>query len=284
MIVCLGDLLEDVVVWMAAPITVGTDTPATIVRRRGGSASNVAAFVAQIGGRSRFLGTVGQDPLGEQLVRQLGETGADVSASRRGRTGSIIVMVSADGERSFLTDRGSSSEVDPIHSSEWETATWFHVPAYGLARDPLATVATNALLEARHAGVGISVDCSSVALLLDYGIERFHAWLDLVDPDVVFANEQEAAVLELPDRWQRSAIVVVKHGPKPVELVGRDGSRTLVSVPAVAEVLDATGAGDAFAAAFLHALTGGATPEQSVEAGNRLAARVLSEAGAMLGR
>src|SRR5215210_3509457 len=52
----LGDVVEDVVVWLHEPINYGTDTPARIVRRRGGSAANVASFAAAIAGASRFVG------------------------------------------------------------------------------------------------------------------------------------------------------------------------------------------------------------------------------------
>ena len=282
MIVCLGDLVEDVVVWLRGPIAAGTDTPSRVTRCRGGSAANVAAFVAQSGGASRFIGTVGDDPLGRQLVAQLSDLGMDVVVQHRGRTGSIVVLVAADGERSFLTDRGSSSDVDPVPPAALENAHWLHVPAYCLAHEPLATVATNALASAQSLGVQLSVDCSSTALLETFGPERFLSWLAEVAPDVVFANEAEAVLLSLHQRWAGPGLLVIKHGPAPVELILGNGSVTQVPVEPVATVHDATGAGDAFAAGFLLARSAGATVVEAASAGSRLAGRVLAQPGASM--
>lgn len=282
MIVCLGDLVEDVVVWLKSPIAPGTDTPATITRCRGGSAANVAAFLAAIDAESCFVGTIGADALGDRFEDEMSDLGVTMAVHRRGRTGSIVVIVSADGERSFLTDRGSASQVDPLTPHMLEDASWLHVPAYCLVEEPLASTATEALALARTMRVRTSVDCSSTAMLQTYGIDRFLAWLDSVAPDVVFANEDEAALLGLQQRWNGPGLLVVKHGADPVEII--DGTNTVVRVPVppVANVLDATGAGDAFAAGFLDAFSKGVAAPEAVVAGNKLAARVLVMPGASL--
>ena len=282
MIVCLGDLVEDVVVWLTAPIATGTDTPATITRRRGGSAANVAAFLAHADAESCFVGTIGTDALGDRFVEEMEDLGVTMGVHRRGRTGSIVVIVSADGERSFLTDRGSASQVDPLTPRMLEDASWLHVPAYCLIEEPLASTATDAFTLAKQMDVRTSVDCSSTAMLKTYGVGRFLTWLRAVAPDVVFANEEEAALLGLQERWKGPGLLVVKHGPDPVEII--DSSRAIVRipVPAVRSVLDATGAGDAFAAGFLQAFRNGVAAQEAVVAGNRLAARVLMIPGASL--
>ena len=99
-------MVDDIVVHRRGPIRVGTDTPAQIRRRRGGSAANVAVTAAQLTGRGRFFGQVGDDAPGELLVRALDAAHVDTRFVRRGgRTGAIVVLVDDDGERSFLTDR-----------------------------------------------------------------------------------------------------------------------------------------------------------------------------------
>ena len=282
MIVCLGDLVEDVVVWLTSPIAAGTDTPATITRCRGGSAANVAAFLAAIDAESCFVGSIGDDALGDRFEQEMEDLGVTMSVHRRGRTGSIVVIVSADGERSFLTDRGSASRVDPLTPRMLEDASWLHVPAYCLVEEPLASTATDALSLARKTGVRTSIDCSSTAMLRTYGVGRFLAWLRAVAPEIVFANEDEAALLGLQQRWKGPGLLVVKHGPDPVELIDGVHAIVRIPVPAVRNVLDATGAGDAFAAGFLQAFTNGVAAQEAVVAGNKLAARVLMVPGASL--
>ena len=69
MLCAVGDLVEDVVVWLSAAPRRATDTPVRIFRRRGGSAANVAAFAAGIAGAARFIGRVGDDALGDAAGR-----------------------------------------------------------------------------------------------------------------------------------------------------------------------------------------------------------------------
>jgi sugar/nucleoside kinase (ribokinase family) len=103
----VGDLVEDVVVWPDGPVRTGTDTPARVFHSRGGSAANVAVAAAPLV-PTRWLGCVGPDPLGDRLLGELQAAGIDVRAQRRGRTGTIVVLVDPDGERTFLPDRGAA--------------------------------------------------------------------------------------------------------------------------------------------------------------------------------
>lgn len=99
----LGDHVEDVVVWLRGPLRAGTDNPATVHRTRGGSAAKVA----------RFLGRVGADELGDVLTGRLRACGVDVRVQRGGRTGSVVVLVHEDGERTMLPDRGACAGLGP---------------------------------------------------------------------------------------------------------------------------------------------------------------------------
>ncbi|MFM8713796.1 MAG: carbohydrate kinase family protein, partial [Actinomycetota bacterium] len=103
MLCAVGDLIEDIVVQLHDHVQRDTDTAATIVRRRGGSAANVAYFAAKLSGASRFVGCIGSDSLGDSLIGQLTRHGVDVCGERVGRTGSIVVMATTDGERTMLT-------------------------------------------------------------------------------------------------------------------------------------------------------------------------------------
>jgi sugar/nucleoside kinase (ribokinase family) len=248
----LGDLVEDVVVRVDDPVNVASDTNARIVRRRGGSAANVAAAATVLGYAARFLGQVGDDPIGGALVAELTASGVDTTfVRRRGRTGTIVVLVDASGERSMLTDRGACTELDTPDPTWLAGVTTLHVPMYSLVGEPLATSATTLIGWAHDHGVAVSVDVSSVALIEDRGRADVVAQLRRLDPAVLFANEDEARALGVVGPIAR-AVTVIKRGGSPATVFD-SGGRHDVPAPVVTSVGDTTGAGDAFAAGFLTA-------------------------------
>ncbi len=281
-LVCLGDIVEDVIVWpRTGSAVIGTDNPATVVRTRGGGAANVAALAATIG-PTRFVGRVGDDPVGRRLTAELHAHGVQVAVQRAGRTGTIVILVDADGERTMFPDRGASAELaDP--PADWVAdAAGLHISAYALA-EPNSRRATLSLAEqARRVGAYISVDPASLHLLTEIGLGLFVELVRAIAPDVVIANAQEAAllapawsVLDLPE-------YIVKNGARPVTIVDREGASSTVDVPPVRGVKDTTGAGDAFAAGFLQSRLVGSPSAVASAAGINLAARVLSTPGAGL--
>jgi len=245
----LGDLVEDVVIRVDDPVNVASDTAATIVRRRGGSAANVAETAGRLGHETRFLGQVGGDAIGAALLSDLAASGVDTSFVRRdGRTGTIVVLVDPSGERTMLTDRGASSLLD--HPTvEWLTGvSTLHVPMYSLARDPLAATTQTLIEWAHERAIAVSIDVSSVSLIDDVGPERVYELLVRLSPAVLFANGEEAAALGIGGPVS-DAMTVIKHGAAPAVIHTRDGR---CDVPAESvDVHDTTGAGDAFAAGFL---------------------------------
>lgn len=288
MLCTLGDLVDDVVVWLEAPIAPDTDTPSRVFHRRGGSAANVAAFAARAGHPVRFVGQVGDDLTGERLVAQLEAEGVDVQVRRAGRTGTVVVLVHPGGERTMLADRGCATELADVPVAWLEGIGVLHLTAYSLTVEPVASAARRAAETVQGSGGLVSVDASSVSVLTDFGINRFLELLAELAPGILLANEDEAEVLRLGPNTPYPAgvgTVVVKHGAEPA-LVLRPGAAPVevaAQPMAAGAVADTTGAGDAFAAGFLGALLGGADPVAAAAAGHRLAAAVLGQPGASLG-
>jgi sugar/nucleoside kinase (ribokinase family) len=265
-VICtLGDLLLDVVVRLDGPIAEDTDTYGRTRVGPGGQAANVAAWVVELGDRARFLGKRARDPAGRILADELRGRGVELAGPEvEAGTGTVVSVATPDGARTMLSDRGISAEFAPDElDPSWLTGCErLHVPGYSLVRRPLRETA----LEAAARAPGVSVDLSSTAAIEEAGLNRFREALASLRPDVVFANEAEAGLVGELD----AETLVVKRGARGCVVHGPDGR---VELPAVeAEVVDSTGAGDAFAAGFL---VGG--PELALDA----AARCVANMGAM---
>jgi sugar/nucleoside kinase (ribokinase family) len=276
MLCAVGDLLEDVVVWLSAPPRVATDTPVRVFHRRGGSAANVAAFAAGIDGAgARFIGRVGDDTAGDRLVNGLLAAGVDTRVQRVGRTGTIVVLVDTAGERTMLSDRGASTGLTGVPDAWLDGVDVLHLPAYSLTAEPIGGTCLALASTARRRGIAVSVDASSVAVLESFGPARFLDVVASLEPAFFFASAAEADLLGLAGGGP-APVTVVKAGAEPVRIL----PNVEIAVPEVAGVTDTTGAGDAFAAGFLGAWCGGAASDDAARAGIALAATVLTRPGA----
>jgi sugar/nucleoside kinase (ribokinase family) len=280
----IGDLVEDVVVWLNTELNIGSDTESVIRRTRGGSAANVSMFAALTGTPSRFIGQVGHDRLGSHLCEVLRDSGVDVQVISDGRTGSIVVLVQPNGQRSFLTDRGVASHLAHFDATFMNSVSILHVPTYSLADEPLASTCVQYIASARGTGALISIDASSSSVLNQYGTDRYRALIESLKPEVFLCNEDEATVLGLGTQkpMPGAVLTVIKQGPLPVIAVQHDGTTTEVAVAPVTNIVDTTGAGDAFAAGFLPHYAQTKNIGDAITQGNSLASRVLQSPGATL--
>ena len=284
MLCTIGDLVEDVVVWLNTELNIGSDTESVIRRTRGGSAANVSMFAALTGTPSRFIGQVGHDRLGSHLCEVLRDSGVDTQVISDGRTGSIVVLVQPNGQRSFLTDRGVASHLARFDPKLMNGVSVLHIPTYSLIDEPLASTSVQYINTARANGALISIDASSSSVLRQFDTERYRALIESLQPEVFLCNEDEAAVLGVSAKqpMDGALLTVIKQGPLPAIAVQHDGTNTEVAVTPVANIVDTTGAGDAFAAGFLphYATTKNVT--MAIAHGHALASHVLQSPGATL--
>ena len=276
MIVSIGDLLQDISIVPESPLRPDDDTPATITVGGGGQAANFCAWTAAFGDDARLVTRVGDDETGRRLVADLEARGVDVRAVWAAEpTGSIAVLIDAEGRRAMATQRGAAvglSAAD-LDESWFGDARLLHVPAYSLFLEPMASATRAAIRAVREAKGMLAVDLSSAAGLRAYGPSRMAYVLARLTPEVLFATEAEAQTLAVPLDGL-AQVPVLKLGAAGCQVFGRT-----IAAPAV-EAVDPTGAGDAFAAAFCSAWLKGASPVEAAEQAVNAASTSVLVAGA----
>lgn len=291
--------MADVVVRLDGPLAPGSDTPSRISTHCGGSAANTAAWLAVAGAQVTLAGRIGDDLYGRQALSALGDAGVvlELILDPDRPTGTCVVLVGPDGERSMLPDPGANSglRADDLPVRLFRAGTHLHLSGYTLLNPHSREAGLAALARARTAGMSVSVDASSSAPLVAVGPDRFRAWS--AGADLLFANAAEAALLASappirpagrltdPAATARAlsehyAEVVVKLGAAGAVWCGAGAEPVVGAAEPVTGPLDTTGAGDAFAAGFLRSCLSGADPAAALHAGARLAARAVTTPGA----
>jgi sugar/nucleoside kinase (ribokinase family) len=284
-IVVLGDVMVDVVVRLSEPLARGSDASAQIRFHGGGSAANTAAWLAAAGAEPVLVGAVGDDERGREARAGLIAGGVDarLAVDPELPTGTCLVLVGTDGERTMAPDAGANdglSEDDLVDELLGE-AGHLHVSGYSLLREGSRPAAIAAVQRASRAGMTVSVDPSSSALLS----AEFLDWAD--GAGLLLPNASEVHALTGDSDPERAARALAERFGEVVVTLGAagalwtDGDAVLrTAAEPVAEVVDSTGAGDAFAAGLLGARVAGMSTAEALAAGCKLAARAVTQSGA----
>ena len=275
-VVVVGDLAVDVLVTPTTSPLPGADVPARIATTPGGAGANTAAWLAARGVDVTLVGRVGDDVAGRAVVAGLADAGVDaaVAVDPEAPTATVVVLL-ADGERTMLSDRGAAARLAVTDLPALDGVDHLHLSGYVLGGGSRAA-GLAALAAARAIGASTSLDAQGP--LLDGLLPR------LGGVDLLLPNTTELAALTgSPEPGSAAALlevasaVVVTAGVAGASWVGRDGVRT-VHAPSV-DLVDATGAGDAFDAGLLAAWLTGADPESALRAGCAAGAEAVSRPG-----
>jgi sugar/nucleoside kinase (ribokinase family) len=259
-VVC-GDVINDTLVKPLDGLGSwpGSDTPATILARPGGSAANQAAWMAHLGADVVFAGRAGARDAAYHR-RELARAGvrAHLAADREAETGSIVIMVAPDGERTMFTDRGANLRLrrSDVPAALLDGAAALHLTGYTFCEPPLLEVALWLLGEARARKLAVTIDPGSAAFLARMEPAAFLRWTE--GAAVCFPNRDEAALLTgQSDPLSMAARLTRHYGVVAVKLGGAGcvlatpGEAPVVIAAHPARVTDTTGAGDAFCGAFM---------------------------------
>jgi len=282
----VGDVINDILVETRSGIMAGEDNPASVQVRPGGSAANQAAWLGWLGVDVVFAGRVGtaDAELHRAELARFGVT-AHLATGAAG-TGSIVVLVGPDGERTMLTDRGANLELvaADVPFDLLDEAALLHLTGYTLVAAGPRQVALGLIAQAQRRGIPVTMDPGSATFLaaLEPGI--FLEWTR--GAAVCFPNLDEARVLTGGADPELMATRLARHYPAVAMKLGPEGAllatadaepERFAADPAV--VRDTTGAGDAFCAGFLAAWANGTAAADAVKTGTRVAARAVSILG-----
>ena len=250
----------------------------------GGSAANTITCTAILGMPSGFIGKIGDDELGELFKSDQEQYGVKTTLLKSPHSSgrSMVFVSGGNAERTFAVYLGAALDLVPEDlKPEWfEGYDYFHIEGYLVQNQGLVR---RAVEYARRAGCIISIDMASYNV-----VESNQAFLhDIVEKyvDIVFANETESKSFTKLDDPRAALDEIAKMCDIAVVKVGKDGSMIksgdeyhfIEAWPA--DTIDATGAGDTYAAGFLYAHSFGLPLEICGDAGSIIAAKVVEVIG-----
>ena len=257
----------------------------------GGSAANTLAGLAALGSRCAFIGQVADDQLGEVFTHDIRAGGISFATPARAGdppTARCLIFVTPDGQRTMNTYLGASQFLPAAALDEAAIADAEILYLEGYLWDPAEPRAAmrRAIAASRSAGRKVALTLSDAFVIARHG-DDFRALIEAGGIDILFANHVELAALTGHEDFQagiaalkdKVPLLIVTRGELGAVAVSGDVYHEVPAEP-VAKVVDTTGAGDLFAAGFLHALVNGRSLDDCLTLGAVCAAEIISHYGA----
>ncbi|MBJ7271528.1 MAG: sugar kinase, partial [Ilumatobacteraceae bacterium] len=259
----VGDFAWDVLIRTNNNLLKGGDSFGEVMLTPGGSAANLAVWAKRCGLETRFVGKIGRDRFGqlaredldnEKVSHHFVETDAHL-------TGSVAVFVDQTGERSMVSGHGADFYLIPseLPRNVITSSSHLHLTAWSFFTDPPRSAARIAAQLAHQNNLTISFDPASFQMIQEMGVEQFLSWTKDLNINIFFPNFEEGRVLtgfDEPEAIVRAlakiydnALIILKLDADGALVF--DGKTATQIAPATNNLVDATGAGDSFAGAFL---------------------------------
>jgi sugar/nucleoside kinase (ribokinase family) len=258
---------------------------------RGGAGANTSAGLASLGLAAGFIGQLGDDQLGQIFahdIRSLGVESATPPRDGIGATGTCLILVTPDAQRTMNTFLGAAQMLEPaaVDPAEIARAKILYLEGYLWDPEGPRGAMMKAMDAARDAGAKVAFTLSD-GFVVDRHRADLMALLDERRIDILFANQVEAeslaqvadveaAVATLRDKVETLVVTRHEHGA----LATRGDERAEVPAEPIRALVDTTGAGDLFAAGFLAGEAQGLGLERALRLGAICAAEVIQHYGA----
>ena len=260
-----------------------------ITRCAGGSAANTIIAVADFGGKAAYAGKVGNDSLGQFWLQDMRKIGVatDVPAAG-GQTGTCVILISDDAQRTMLTSLGVSSTLGPddISEDEIRRAQYVYVEGYLFTGESTRAAALKTMALAKRNNVKVAFTVSDPFLINAF---RDEFWELIKGPvDLLFCNLEEARSLTGKQNAIECAMEIHRHADNVALTLGSEGSLLMhegkvIPIEGVStNAVDTTGAGDMYAGAILYGITNGLSWKEAGHIASHAAARIVSQLGARL--
>lgn len=264
---------------------------AAISRCAGGSAANTVMGVVDLGGKAAYAGKVGKDALGDFWLQDMRELGVAIEVPQiAGQTGTCVVLITEDAQRTMLTHLGLSSTLGPedISEAEIRQAKYVYIEGYLFTGESTKQAALKAIHLAKANEVKVAFTVSDPFLV---GLNRELFWELIQGPvDLLFCNLEEARALTGHTDAVECAQHIHRNAADVALTLGADGSLLMREGQIIpiegrrVQAIDTTGAGDMYAAGILYGITNGLSWRDAGHLASHAAARIVSQMGARLGR
>lgn len=293
-LVVVGDYAWDVLIRANTQLLAGGDIFGEVQLAPGGSAANTAVWARRCGLPTRFVGKIGYDRFGSLAEEELAaeDVTADWVHSEAHLTGSVAVWIDHEGQRSMISGKGADHYLLPseLPQGVLRRADHLHLSAWSFFGDPPRAAVRLAAAIVKEAGGALSLDPGSFQMIQEMGAETFFGMTTDLGLDILFPNAEEGEALTGEAQPERIAADLAERYPGATIALKLDADGAYVLEagalsgrhvpPAKGRLVDATGAGDAFAGAFLAARRRGVSAVDAALWANRVSAWVIERIGA----
>lgn len=260
----------------------------SINQASGGSAANTVIAVSQLGAKAAYNCVVGNDPLGKFYVEEMQKLGVSVKSHQvNSSTGTCVILITPDAERTMNTHLGASAFIDENFVSEEQIAKakWLYIEGYLFSSESGQRAVKKGLEYAKKHDVKVAVTLSDGFIVEFFSKPLREA---LKSAELVFANQNEASKYTGLSDPEEIFKAYSKQFPISVMTMSEKGAKVsfngkeLFIKPYRANAIDDTGAGDIFAGAFLYGLSSNLGIEETGKLSCYLASKVVSQLGPRL--